>query len=160
MMFWLSVNARVCVQTGVGGMIQTLRMIRATKHTMTRHMAGTTMTWMHTEEESLITTNNILTGTHNRHDCLHPLAPHFPNRLFLFQGVERGTTIRGGTIPVTTTASMTTTAAVNSILTTLTELRCTASSQHTVCIHHTVDAVASVHAHSRCVLDYCVCVCV
>lgn len=57
--------------------------------------------------------------------------------------------IHGGITLVMTPALMMTAAGATRTLTNLTAVRFTVNNQRTVYIHHTVDAVASVHGHSR-----------
>lgn len=77
-------------------------------------------------------------------------------------GEERAMMILGDTTLVMTPALMMTVAGVTHTLMNLTAVQFTVSNQHTVCVHHTVDAVASAHGHNRCVfvcvLDLLVCV--
>lgn len=57
--------------------------------------------------------------------------------------------IHGGITLVMTLALMMTAAGATHTLTNLTAVQFTVNNQRTVYIHHTVDAVASVHGHSR-----------
>lgn len=62
---------------------------------------------------------------------------------------ERAMMTHGGITLVMTPALMMSAADVTRTLTILTAVQFTVNSQHTVCIHRTVGAVASAHAHNR-----------